>query len=162
MSLSPRTTNLGIVLACAGLILTALYMQEVMGLLPCYLCIVQRVFVILTAAVALAAFLHNPGARGQRRYGAATALCALGGAGFSLRHLWLQSLPADQVPACGPPAAYLFDAFPLAKAIPLLLQGDGNCAAIDWTLFGVGIPGWTLIAFIGLAAAGIWQIARAR
>ncbi|MGK2913994.1 MAG: disulfide bond formation protein B [Porticoccaceae bacterium] len=159
---SPRIVNLALALSCTGLILTALYLQQVMELLPCYLCIVQRVFVILCGASALAAFLHNPAAWGRRLYGVVVTLFALGGAGFSLRHLWLQSLPKDQVPTCGPPAEYLLDAFPLAKALPMLLKGDGNCAAIDWSLFGISIPGWTLVAFIGLATAGIWQVVRTR
>jgi len=157
---TPRIINLAIALTCAAMILVALYMQQVMALAPCYLCIVQRVFVIFTGTVALAAVFHNPDTWGLRVYGLTTTVLALLGAGFSLRHLWLQSLPADQVPTCGPPAAYLFDAFPLIKALPLLLRGDGHCAAIDWSLWGISIPGWTLVGFIGLALAGIWQITR--
>src|SRR5690606_28451784 len=92
---------------CAALLGVALYMEHVMGLTPCYLCIVQRVFVLLTGLVLLAAALHDPGRIGQRIYAGLGALSALLGGGFSTRQLWLQSLPADQVPACGPPADYL-------------------------------------------------------
>lgn len=145
---------------CAALIAVALYMQHVMGLKPCYLCIVQRVFVIATGLVLLVAGLHNPGHVGQRIYGGLGALSALLGGGFSTRQLWLQSLPADQVPACGPPTEYLFDALPFADALGLLLRGDGNCAEIQWSLFGISIPGWTLMAFSGLFAFCLWQALR--
>lgn len=161
MRLSVRATNLAIFAACAGLLATALLLQEVLDLKPCYLCIVQRVFVMLVGLTALLAWLHQPGAVGQRLYAAGITLGALGGGGFAIRHLWLQSLPADRVPACGPPADYLLQAFPLVKALPMLLAGDGNCAAVDWTLFHISIPGWTLVAFTGLAVAGLWQFKRA-
>ena len=155
--LSRRSLYFAAAAFCAALIIVALYMQEVMGLKPCYLCIVQRVFVIVTGVLLLAAGWHNPGTVGQRIYGGLGALGALLGGGFSTRQLWLQSLPADQVPACGPPTEYLFDALPWADALGLLLRGDGNCAEIQWSLFGISIPGYTLMAFAGLAVFSIWQ-----
>lgn len=155
-----RTIFLAMALFCLGLILVALYMQEVMKLYPCYLCIVQRCFVIATGVIALAAFVHNPGQKGARAYGAVAAISALAGAGFAIRQLWLQSLPADKVPACGPPADYLLDSFPLMEALPMLLRGDGNCAEVQWSLLGLSIPGWTLIAFAVLAGSALWQAFR--
>ncbi len=157
---SHRSVFLIIALFCGGLIATALYMQHVMGLNPCYLCIVQRVFVILTGLIATVAFIHNPGTRGLRIYSGLTLAGALGGGGFSIRQLWLQSLPEDLVPACGPPADYLFDAFPLTDALSMLLRGDGNCAEIQWTLFGLSIPAWTLMAFVTIASVSLWQLLR--
>ena len=154
---TPRQTNLLIFAACLLLMLVALYMQYAMELTPCYLCITQRVFVMFTGAVALLAFVHN---RGLRIYGALTALSALGGAFFSGKQLWLQSLPEDQVPACGPPAEYLFDVFSFNEALGMLLRGDGNCAEVQWTLLGLSIPGWTLLCFLALAALGLWQVIR--
>lgn len=157
---SPRTLNLLIFLAAAGLIVVALIMQYALGLEPCYLCIVQRVFVILTGVIALTAWLHNPGLTGRRVYGAVIILSSISGGFFSIRQLRLQSLPEDLVPACGPPADYLFDAFPLIEVMPILLRGDGNCALVQWSLFGVSIPGFTLIAFSGLALLGLFQLIR--
>ncbi|MFZ5654317.1 MAG: disulfide bond formation protein B [Pseudomonadota bacterium] len=159
---SPRQTHFLAAAFCAALIAIALYMQHGMGLEPCYLCIVQRLFVIAVGALLLIAALHNPGPIGQRIYSGLGALSALLGGGFSTRQLWLQSLPADQVPACGPPAEYLFDALPLADALGLLLRGDGNCAEIQWALLGISIPGWTLMAFAGLFAVCVWQLLRSR
>lgn len=151
-----------IALGCALLMTIALYMQYAMNLTPCYLCIVQRVFVIAAGAIALIAFLHNPYPVGIRIYGGLTALAAAGGSGFSIRQLWLQSLPEDQVPACGPPADYLFDSFAFAEVLPLLLKGDGNCAKVDWTFLGLSIAGWLLVCFVGMILLALSQVARPR
>ena len=160
MTPSIRTLNLGLFLVATSMILVALYMQHQMDLNPCYLCIVQRVFVILTGLIALLAFAHNPANKGQKRYAAATSLSALAGAGFSIRQLWLQSLPEEKVPACGPPADYLFDALPISEALPMLLSGDGNCAEVQWTFLSLSIPAWTLVAFVAMALLGGYQLLR--
>jgi|TARA_R110000851_G_scaffold181511_1_gene329310 disulfide bond formation protein DsbB len=152
-----KQTNLVIFLGCTLLILVALYMQHIMGLIPCYLCVTQRVFVITTGLIALLAFLHH---RHTRFYGAITALSALAGGFFSGKQLWLQHLPEERVPACGPPVEYLFDVFKFSDALGMLLRGDGNCAEVQWLFLGLSIPGWTLVCFILLAALGVWQMVR--
>lgn len=136
------------------LIAIALYMQYFMDLIPCALCMTQRVFVIVVGLVALIAWLHHSatplGKKGLRSYTLLGMLMAVIGAAFSLRHLWLQSLPEELAPACGPSLGYLLDTVPFFEALDVLLKGDGNCAETSWSLFGITIPGWTLAAFIGL------------
>jgi disulfide bond formation protein DsbB len=83
-------------------------------------------------------------------------LFCLAGAGFSGRHVWLQTLPKDQVPACGPSIEYLLDALPVMEALEVLLRGDGNCAEIDWRFLGLSIPGWTMLCFLGMGGIGLW------
>src|SRR5690606_23123497 len=69
------------------------------------------------------------------------------GAGVSIagRHIWLQSLPADQVPACGPGLEYMLNAFPLQDVLAKVFRGSGECAKIDWSFLGLSMPGWTLV-----------------
>jgi disulfide bond formation protein DsbB len=136
------------------------YFQNHLQLEPCYLCITQRVFVIAIALVCALAALHNPSQYGQKIYAGLSTLLALIGSYFSIKQLWLQSLPEDQVPACGIPVDYLFDVFSLSEAISHLLKGDGNCAEVQWQLLGISMPGWVLVAFIGYAALGIFQFKR--
>lgn len=138
----------------------ALYMEHFMQLQPCPLCIFQRVMTIATGAIALIAVLHNPRETGIRVYGGLMSLTAIIGASISIRHLWLQSLPADQVPACGPDLDYLLDVFPITEVLVKVLSGDGSCAEVLWTLFGISIPGWALIGFVGLLGFGILQVVR--
>lgn len=161
MFLSIRKTNLIIFLGCVFLILVGVYLEHVMKLNPCPLCIIQRVFINAVGLLALVAFIHNPAQRAARYYAFAGIAAAIGGAYFSQHHLWLQSLPPDQVPACGPGLSYMFEVFPFMDAFKLLLQGDGTCAQIH-KILGLSIPGWTLIAFIGLALINIFQVFRKR
>jgi disulfide bond formation protein DsbB len=139
-----KQTNFIVFIFCFILIGAALYMQHVMELHPCYLCITQRVFVITTGILALLALMIS---------------AAVGGY-FSAKQLWLQNLPIDEIPACGPPAEYLFNAFNFSEALSMLLQGDGNCAEVQWTFIYISIPGWTLISFILLATLGFSQLVR--
>ena len=153
-----RQTNLIVALGCAALMAVALYMQHFMGLEPCHLCVMQRVMVISAGVITFAAALHGPGVLGTRRYGGLTVLTVGVGAGLSMRQLWLQSLPEDEVPACGASLDYMLEVFPLTEVISMVLAGDGTCAEVVWTFLGISIPGWTLVAFVGIGAIAIWQI----
>ena len=147
---------------CVGLICTALFMQYVMHWEPCPLCTLQRVMVIVTGVIALIGAMHNPREFGVKIYGGLVTLSAVMGGAVSIRHLYLQHLPPDQVPACGPGLDYLIHVFSLVEVLKILLVGDGTCATILWSLFGISIPGWVLVAFVGLAGIGIYQMARPR
>ncbi len=156
---SIRSTNLAIFLAVVTLILAAVYMEHVMKLEPCPLCITQRIFFILTGLMGLLAFLHNPKTLGRRIYALLGIASAIAGAAFAGRQIWLQSLPADQVPACGASIAYMLENFPLYDVFQALLQGDGSCAEVQ-KVFGLSIPKWSLMAFIGLIFTNIFQAVR--
>jgi protein dithiol:quinone oxidoreductase len=156
---SARQTNFIIFLTCTAMILAAAYMEHVMKMIPCSLCITQRGFVILTGLIALIAALHNPALTGRRVYALLGIISPILGACFAGRQLWLQSLPADQVPACGPGLAYMFEVFPFMEALKLLLQGDGNCAHVD-KILGLSLAAWTFMAFIGLAGVNLYQLVR--
>ncbi len=142
------------------LIAIALFMQYQMDLIPCALCMTQRVFIIAIGIVALAAWLHQPKTAGAKVYPITGIILAIIGGGFSSRHIWLQSLPEDLAPACGPSLSYLLDTVPFLEALTVLLQGDGNCAESVWSFLGLTIPGWTLVAFIGMLATNgviLWK-----
>ena len=158
---SYRTINsLQAVAGIALILIAILYFQNHLGLEPCYLCITQRVFVIAIAIVCALAALHNPAQIGQKRYAGLSTGLAVVGSYFSGKQLWLQSLPEDKVPTCGIPVDYLFDVFSLSEAISHLLRGDGNCAEVQWQFLGLSMPSWVLVAFIGYAVVGIYQMLR--
>jgi disulfide bond formation protein DsbB len=153
-----QTFSAALVAATGALLGGALFMEHVMGFAPCPLCLMQRIWVMIVGALALAGLTHNPRIL---IYPLLSVLAALTGAGFSIRQLYLQSLPADQVPACGAPLDYLLDG-PLADLLREMTMGSGDCAAVSWSLFGVSIPGWTLLGFLAMAglAAQQWRAAR--
>jgi disulfide bond formation protein DsbB len=145
-------------LGCVFLLSMGAYFQFVEGLDPCPLCISQRIAILATGLVFFAAAIHNPGQKGVTAYaigGAATALC---GAAISSRHIWIQHLPADKVPECGPGLDYVMQNFPLSETVKLMLSGTGDCAKVDWTMLGFSMPAWTLLAFLMLATLSVLQI----
>ena len=109
---SCRALFAAIFLLCAGAIATALYFQHVLEMEPCPLCIMQRVVVMGAGVLALVAAIHKPADVGRRVYGGLMALIAATGVSIAARHVWLQNLPPDQVPECGPGIDYILDAFP--------------------------------------------------
>jgi disulfide bond formation protein DsbB len=80
------------------------------------------------------------------------------GAVIAGRHVWLQQLPADQVPTCGPGLNFILENFPLSQAIDMVLRGSGECADVMWTFLGLSIPAWTLVAFVLMILAGLSQL----
>lgn len=151
MSFTHRTTHLLIVLACATLLLTAIFIEPFRSMDPCPMCMMQRAVFLALGAWSLIALLHNPARVGQIVYGALGILIASLGAAIAGRQIWLQHLPEDQVPACGPGLEYMLDVFPLLEVIEMAITGTGDCAKVQWSLFTITIPGWSLIAFLGMA-----------
>ena len=152
-----RLLNLAGFLACAGMMGFALYAQHVLLLDPCPLCVFQRVATILLGIVFLAATLHNPGKVGARVYAVCVLLTAGFGVGVAAWHVHLQSLPADQVPGCGPGFEYIMDNFALFEALDMIFQGSGECADVVWRFLGLSMPTWVVIGLCGLGIAGIWN-----
>ncbi len=156
---SYRIIHWMMVLGAAAILAFAFYLEQVQGLVPCPLCITQRVFFGLVGGVALLAALHNPVAVGRRVYAAFILLFSLVGGGVAARQLWLQQLPPEEVPACGPGVDYLLEVLPWHELAPIFFRGSGNCAEVAWTFLGLSIPGWSLLAFI-LMTAATWQAVR--
>lgn len=142
---------------CVGLLSAGYYFQYVEHLQPCPLCISQRIAIFLTGLCFLSAALHNPAQQGTRRYAIVGAIIALCGGAISVRHIWIQHLPPDQVPECGPALDYVMKHFPLSRTIKLMLSGTGDCAEVTWTLMGLSMPSWTLLAFLSLATLSLLQ-----
>ena len=154
--LTRRLGNLVGFAACTGMMMFALFAQYVLKMEPCPLCILQRVAVIAIGALFLVAALHNAGETGSRIYSGILTLLALAGGGVAARHVWLQNLPADQVPSCGPGLDFMLETFPLIEVLSIVLSGSGECAEVSWRFLGLTIPGWTLVALIFLGIYAIW------
>lgn len=150
-----RTVLLLGFLVSVALIATALYFQYGMGLEPCPLCIMQRVAVISAGLVLLVATIHNPAAVGRRVYGALVVVAGAFGFTMAARNVWLQHLPPDQVPSCGPGLNYMLETFPFHKALLMIFRGSGDCAVIHWTFLSFSIPEWMLLFFTGYIVAGL-------
>ncbi len=146
----------------AALLGSGYYLQYFQGQDPCPLCHVQRAFYYAVGAVFLVAALHGPGRVGGMVYSVLGLLFALGGAGVATRHVWLQHLPPDKVPACGPDLAYMLQNLPFSRTLEKLFSGSGQCAEVKWRFLELSIPEWSLVWFSALALFAIWLIVRPR
>src|ERR1700694_2648213 len=138
----------------------ALYLQWGEGLEPCPLCMLQRICVGAMGVVFLIAAFHNPGRAGAGVY--ALLQLSFGGAGAAIaaRQVWLQSLPKDQVPACGMGLNYMLETLPFTDVLRQVLEGSGECAEKGWEFLHLSIAGWTLVFFVAMIAASFALIRR--
>lgn len=157
--LSPRLLFLGLFLICTGLLAYGLYLQHVVGLEPCPMCVMQRYAFALIGAVALLAAAHGPQRNGTVVYGLLTLASAVAGAAVAAQQTRLQLQPPS-LAECGPGFAYMMESFGLAEALPMIFSGAGDCAASDWTFLGLTIANWSLLCFIAIALYSLWLVLR--
>lgn len=157
---SPRSLFFLAFIGCVLMMAAALYLEHVVGLAPCPLCIVQRICVIGFGLVCLVAAIHDPRKVGRRVYSVIALLFVLAGGATAIRQIWLQTIPADQLPSCLPSLEYMMDALPFQDIARLVLHGTAECAEVSWTLIGLSIPEWTLLAFIAMAIFCVLQLLR--
>ncbi|GAB1387160.1 disulfide bond formation protein B [Melaminivora sp.] len=146
---APRLLLAWISAACLAMLAFGMYLQHVVGLEPCPMCIVQRYALILVAVfTGLAA--ARP-ATAWWKSGAALALLAAGfGAFTAARQSWLQWYPPE-VATCGRDFYGMIENYPIGRAIPMIFRGSGDCTAIDWTFLGGSIANWSFLCFSGFA-----------
>lgn len=146
--------------ACVALLGYAYYSEVALGLTPCNLCILQRVAFVWMGLWFLIGGLHAPRGGGRWGYVVLVLIGAAFGVAIAIRQLWLQSLPPDQVPACGAGFNLLLAQLkghyiPLSQFITTMLRGDGDCAKVTWRFLGLTMAGWTLICYVVL---GVWAL----
>jgi disulfide bond formation protein DsbB len=159
--ISRRIGNLIGFLVCTGMLAFGYFLQFVVGLEPCPLCIFQRLLLLATGMVFLLGAIHHPVGRvGAGVYAGLIALAAGTGAAVAGRHVWLQHIPADQRPACGPALDYLLSTFGPVESLRRVLRGSGECGTVDWTLLSFSIPEWTLAVFLVFVAWAVFLATR--
>ena len=161
-SFTSRQINLVIFLIVGSLLGYAAYSMKILGLEPCTLCITQQFFYCLIGISSFVSFLQNPGVTISTVYSFFISLFAIAGIWISGRQIWLQGLPEDEVPLCGPPLEYIIDVFPFADVLNALFMGDGNCAEIPWQFLGLSMAGWSFIWFLVIFFLSVISLIKSR
>ena len=147
---------------CIGLLIFGLYLEHVHGLEACPLCIFQRIAYTVIIFIALIGAIHNPRNLLQIIYKLLMVISSITGAAIAGRQIWLQHLPPELVPECGPGFDYMFNVFPFGEALKMIFTGSGECAEVKWRFIGLSIAEWSLIMFIGIFIATILSIYTSR
>ncbi|MAS83313.1 MAG: disulfide bond formation protein B [Legionellales bacterium] len=156
--ISTRIFFLIIFLCCVSLIIFGLYLEHIQGLDPCPLCVFQRIAYILIIIASLIAVIHNPANTWKTIYKFLIFIFSVMGASVAGRQVWLQHLPPELVPECGPGLDYMLNVFPFADAVRMILSGSGECAEVQWRFIGLSIAEWSLIVFIAISIATILSV----
>jgi protein dithiol:quinone oxidoreductase len=142
-----RIFYLALFVVCLSLLGFGLYLEHAQGIEPCPLCAFQRMCYIALTLISLAAVIHNPGCWQRYIYSGLTLVTSLIGTGIAGRQVWLQHLPPELVPECGPGLEYMMEVFPFAEAMKMILSGSGECAEVHWTFLSFSIAEWSLLCF---------------
>ena len=145
-------------IACFATVALALVIQTKYDLEPCPLCITQRMFFMGLGVLFLIGAFIKPASLMQKIFTFLQVVTALGGAGWAIRHWYLQAHKGEIIADCGVGFDYMFDNFPLEKMFKLIFKGTGDCAAIDWTFLGLTLPQLALITFAGFAVYAVWLL----
>lgn len=159
----PRKGFLFLALVCTGMFAYGMYLQQVVGLDPCPMCIVQRYALIGVGLIALLVALF-PQRRVHQGGLIALVIVAVFGAFTAARQSWLQWFPPE-VMSCGRDLFGMIESFPLRRVIPMVFRGTGDCSKIDWTFLGLTIANWSFLVFSGMALLAMlmfWALLKRR
>jgi len=154
----PRRVLVLVAAACVAMLAFGLYLQHVVGLEPCPMCIVQRYALVLVAVVAAVTAIAK--SRGLLMAGSGLMVLLAGfGAFVAARQSFLQWYPPE-IASCGRDFYGMIETFPLKRAIPMIFKGSGDCTKIDWTFLGGSIANWSFICFVGITLIGLLLVVR--
>lgn len=146
--------------SCAAAMAFALFLEHFVDLEPCKLCYLQRAIVILLGCVFFIAFLHNPAKLGLRLYAGLCTILCFAGLATAGRHIWLQNLPEERVPACGPSIDYMLEVFTFLETLKSIWEGAGDCAEVSWRFLGLTIPEQLMLYFIAMTLYSLYILCR--
>jgi disulfide bond formation protein DsbB len=147
MKSGKRVVLLLIFLICTSVIGYALYLQLVINLLPCPLCIAQRIAYWLVGLTALFAFIHNSRGLSRQIYCSLIAIFSLIGLSLAIRHSWLIRYP--EAFECGISVEERFlNTLSIANWWPSMFEANGDCADVKWEFMSLTISDWSAIFFI--------------
>jgi disulfide bond formation protein DsbB len=134
--------------SAALLLIAYFYFQQTLGLIACPLCMFQRACLVAVGFACLVGIVIRPKKLGARLLALWGVIFSALGLGLAGRQVWLQHLPKDQVPECGPDLEFMMEVFPLKDVIMTVLQGSGECAEVQWRFLSFSMPEWMVVVFL--------------
>lgn len=155
LNLSFRQLFLAAALVCLAFLGLAYGLQFQLKLEPCPLCLLERYVFWCIAFVLILGSIHSVKSWGRFVYSGFLIFFGLLGISLTLRHLWLQQLPPEKVPACTAGLERLLAYQPFLQVLKTVLTASGECAKADFILLGLSLPAWAFLAFSGFTLLGV-------
>ena len=165
LNLSPRSWHSFLFVCAAALMAYAKYSEAFLDLVPCPLCMTQQVAFILVVITSLIAIIHNPVKLGVTVYSGLCLFFSVVGASVATRQVYIENLPPDQMPSCGPPLEYIIDALPMSDVLHSMFVGGGSCGVIQWEFLGITMAGYAFLWFsllVLVSGFNIWKVLTGR
>lgn len=161
MSLAPSRSSFLLAFMAGAVTLGASFYLEYGALLrPCFLCQVQRVFLAVFTLINLFAAIHNPKRSSAYLFGLASMGCALLGAITAVRQVLLQNVTPEQATECWPSLQYMLENLSFWQALQATVKGTVDCVEMNWTLFDLSLPEWSLLFFLTMLILGAMQFSQ--
>lgn len=155
-----RLIPLALLLVCVGSLAGALFLEHVMGVLPCVLCLWQRVPYAVAGALAAFAALPGPGARLRRALVAVCGVVFLVNMGIAAYHVGVEQHWWEGTAACTAPAGGAPQSLADLRAALENPQPVARCDEVAWSLFGISLPGYNVVLSLLLGVASLWAAAK--
>jgi disulfide bond formation protein DsbB len=147
IKLSYRKLNSLAFLMILIILAIAAYLQLELKIIPCPLCILQRLVFVLLGCFFLFGSFYLPKHCGQKIFYSCIVFISFLGATIAGWQLWLQYFHHGEFLGCGASLLYMIQNFPLEQTIKTLLRGTADCGKITWTFLSISIAGWSFVLF---------------
>ncbi|HVE43972.1 MAG TPA: disulfide bond formation protein B [Gammaproteobacteria bacterium] len=145
----------------ALLLCFGLYLQFYDGIMPCPLCVLQRIcFLFLGVVYGAGIFVYRKQLANLivSRLSACVALLGMFLAG---RQVWLQHYPPANPDECGVSLQYMMEMLPMHEVLQKVIAGTAECATRGWDFLSLNMAEWALLWFALFFLVSVRLIRRA-
>lgn len=129
-----------------SMLAASFYFQYIKELSPCPLCLMQRLATIgLMILFFIGIIRTRPGQKGLFFF---QAFFSLAGIYFAARQLWVMHHPSETASTCLPQLQQMIHMLPVRETLKILVLGSDACSEPQWMMFGLSMPGWSLVYFL--------------
>ena len=149
---SPGRVALVLGTVCVALVGASLFVQHVLDVEPCPLCIVQRFIYLALIPVFLGAAVAKPHGKVQRSLLWGATVLTLAGLGVAGYQTDLQLFPPPVTASCSAGLGYMLDTMAVSDVLAQLLHAGGDCADTSFKILGLTLAQASLVIFAIFAA----------
>lgn len=148
--------------ACSVLVGGSFFVQHVLEVEPCPLCILQRYTYVVLAPVFFAAAWVTQHGRAQRVLLAGAAVLCAGGLAVAAYQTQLQMFPPPIAATCSASLSYMLDTMAATEVLARMFQASGDCSDVSFKVLGLTLAQASLLVFLTFSVILATVLLRAR